>query len=309
MPLNCFPLAFSTETRDILQKYVRKEMRYYMIDLHVHSTFSDGTNTPKELVTLAKESGLSAFALTDHDTIAGLSSACIAAESAGIELIPGIELSTDYEGNEVHILGYYFNEKNPAFLKKLEEFIDSRNGRNEKMVRLLQKEGFDITMEELCEEHPNSVITRAHFARYLVDHGMAKDISTVFSKYLGDNCRCYVPREKIDPFEAVSLIRLGGGVAFFAHPVLCRMNQNRLKAFIAKLKDHGLTGIEAIYSANSPEDERNLKRLAREYDLLISGGSDYHGSNKPYLRLGVGRGNLYVPDEILMDIKKAVGVQ
>lgn len=279
-----------------------------MIDLHVHSTASDGTNTPEELVTLAKDTGLSAFALTDHDTIDGLSYARPAAKKAGIELIPGIELSTDYEGKEVHILGYYIDEQNTAFLQKLDEFINSRDRRNEKMTALLQKEGFDITMEKLYQENPNSVITRAHFARYLVEHGMVKDRAAVFEKYLGDGCRCYVPREKIDPFEAIRLIRLGGGVAFFAHPVLCHMNFVRLKSFIRDLKDSGLTGVEAIYSANSPGDERNFKNIAKEYDLLISGGSDYHGENKPYLKLGVGRGNLFIPDEILIPIKRAAGI-
>ena len=276
-----------------------------MIDLHVHSTASDGTNTPTELVALAKEAGLSAFALTDHDTIQGLAEARRAAKTAGIELVPGIELSTDYGGSEVHILGYYFDEQNPEFLQKLNEFINSRDLRNEKMAVLLQKEGFDITMEELIKENPDSVITRAHFARYLVEHGMVKDRETVFSKYIGDDCRCYVPREKIDPFEAVRLIQLGGGVAFFAHPVLCHMNFDRLKRFIRDLKDCGLTGIEAIYSANSSGDERNLKQIAKDYNLLISGGSDYHGENKPYIKLGVGRGNLHIPNEILDHIKKA----
>ncbi|MGN0290780.1 MAG: PHP domain-containing protein [Lachnospiraceae bacterium] len=275
-----------------------------MIDLHVHSTASDGTNTPTELVALAKEAGLSAFALTDHDTISGLAEARNAAKTAGIELVPGIELSTDYNGSEVHILGYYFDEQNPEFLQKLNEFINSRDLRNEKMAVLLQKEGFDITMEELIKENPDSVITRAHFARYLVEHGMVKDRETVFSKYIGDDCRCYVPREKIDPFEAVRLIQLGGGVAFFAHPVLCHMNFDRLKRFIRDLKDCGLTGIEAIYSANSSGDERNLKQIAKDYNLLISGGSDYHGENKPYIKLGVGRGNLRIPNEILDHIKK-----
>lgn len=276
-----------------------------MIDLHVHSTASDGTNTPTELVALAKEAGLSAFALTDHDTIQGLAEARNAANAAGIELVPGIELSTDYNGSEVHILGYYLDEQNPEFLQKLNEFINSRDLRNEKMAVLLQKEGFDITMEELIKENPDSVITRAHFARYLVEHGMVKDRETVFSKYIGDDCRCYVPREKIDPFEAVRLIQLGGGVAFFAHPVLCHMNFDRLKRFIRDLKDCGLTGIEAIYSANSSGDERNLKQIAKDYNLLISGGSDYHGENKPYIKLGVGRGNLRIPNEILDHIKKA----
>lgn len=274
-----------------------------MIDLHTHSTESDGTLTPQELMQLASDIGLSAIALTDHDTVGGLSKAKPVAESLGIELVPGIELSTDYNGTEVHMLGFYIDDTNPAFLKKLQEFIDSRNLRNEKMAFLLQKEGFSITLEDLYREYPDSVITRAHFARYLVEHGYVKDRDTVFRKYLGDNCRCYVPREKITPFEAIDLIHLGGGLAFFAHPVLCHMNPDRLRFFVRDLKEAGLTGMEAVYSMNSPGDERNMKKLAQEFDLLISGGSDFHGENKPYIHLGTGKGNLRIPDSILDAIK------
>lgn len=274
-----------------------------MIDLHTHSTESDGTLTPQELMQLASDIGLSAIALTDHDTVGGLSKAKPVAESLGIELVPGIELSTDYNGTEVHMLGFYIDDTNPAFLKKLQEFIDSRNLRNEKMAFLLQKEGFSITLEDLYREYPDSVITRAHFARYLVEHDYVKDRDTVFRKYLGDNCRCYVPREKITPFEAIDLIHLGGGLAFFAHPVLCHMNHDRLRFFVRDLKEAGLTGMEAVYSMNSPGDERNMKKLAQEFDLLISGGSDFHGENKPYIHLGTGKGNLRIPDSILDAIK------
>lgn len=274
-----------------------------MIDLHTHSTESDGTLTPQELMQLASDIGLSAIALTDHDTVGGLSKAKPVAESLGIELVPGIELSTDYNGTEVHMLGFYIDDTNPAFLKKLQEFIDSRNLRNEKMAFLLQKEGFSITLEDLYREYPDSVITRAHFARYLVEHGYVKDRDTVFRKYLGDNCRCYVPREKITPFEAIDLIHLGGGLAFFAHPVLCHMNHDRLRFFVRDLKEAGLTGMEAVYSMNSPGDERNMKKLAQEFDLLISGGSDFHGENKPYIHLGTGKGNLRISDSILDAIK------
>ena len=274
-----------------------------MIDLHTHSTESDGTLTPQELMQLASDIGLSAIALTDHDTVGGLSKAKPVAESLGIELVPGIELSTDYNGTEVHMLGFYIDDTNPAFLKKLQEFIDSRNLRNEKMAFLLQKEGLSITLEDLYREYPDSVITRAHFARYLVEHGYVKDRDTVFRKYLGDNCRCYVPREKITPFEAIDLIHLGGGLAFFAHPVLCHMNHDRLRFFVRDLKEAGLTGMEAVYSMNSPGDERNMKKLAQEFDLLISGGSDFHGENKPYIHLGTGKGNLRIPDSILDAIK------
>lgn len=274
-----------------------------MIDLHTHSTESDGTLTPQDLMKLASSTGLSAIALTDHDTIGGLAKAKPVAESLGIELVPGIELSTDYNGTEVHMLGLYIDDTNPDFLSKLQEFIQSRDIRNEKMAFLLQKEGFDITLEQLHKEYPESVITRAHFARYLVEHGFVKDRDTVFRKYLGDTCRCYVPREKITPFEAIDLIRLGGGLSFFAHPVLCHMNHDRLRFFVKDLKEAGLTGIEAIYSMNTPGDERNMKKLASEFDLLISGGSDFHGENKPYLHLGTGKGNLKIPDIILETIK------
>ena len=164
-----------------------------MIDLHTHSTESDGTLTPAELMQLAADTGLSAIALTDHDTVGGLNKAKPIAKQLGIELVPGIELSTDYNGTEVHMLGFYIDNTNTAFLSKLQEFIDSRDIRNEKMAFLLQKEGFDITLDKLYQEYPDSVITRAHFARYLVEHGFIKDRDTVFRKYLGDNCRCYVP--------------------------------------------------------------------------------------------------------------------
>lgn len=275
-----------------------------MIDLHTHSTESDGTLSPEALMKLAFDTGLSAIALTDHDTIGGLLKARPIAQKLGIELVPGIELSTDYNGTEVHMLGFYIDDTNSAFLAKLQEFIKSRDLRNEKMAFLLRQEGFDITLEKLYQEYPESVITRAHFARYLTEHGFVKDRNTVFQKYLGDNCRCYVPREKITPFEAVKLIQTGGGLAFFAHPVLCHMNHDRLRFFIRDLKDAGLTGIEAVYSTNSPGDERRMKRLAEEFDLLISGGSDFHGENKPYIQLGTGKGNLHIPDSLLDAIKE-----
>lgn len=276
-----------------------------LIDLHTHSTESDGTLTPEELMKHAKERGLSAIALTDHDAISGINKARPVADALGLDFVPGVELSTDYQGQEVHILGYYIDTEQPDFLKQLKEFVDTREKRNEKMAALLKQEGFDITIDALTAENPDSVITRAHFARYLVEHGFVKDRETVFDKYLGDGCKCYVPREKITPFEAIRLIQLGGGLAFFAHPVLCHMNHDRLRFFIKSLKEAGLSGLEAIYSMNAPGDERNLMRLAEEFDLLISGGSDFHGANKPQIQLGTGKGNLRIPYEILERIKKA----
>lgn len=293
-------------TNQIMERkdFPMAELTNKIIDLHTHSTESDGTLTPQELMHHAKQVGLSAIALTDHDSIHGLAKARPVAESLGLELVPGVELSTDYSGQEVHILGYYVDEKNPEFLASLKNFVDGRDRRNEKMTTLLQQEGFDITMERLYAEYPDSVITRAHFASYLVAHGFVKDRETVFARYLGNTCRCYVPREKLTPFQAIKLIRLGGGLAFFAHPVLCHMSNVKLRNFLRELKDAGLEGIEAIYSMNTPKDETNLLGLAREFDLLVSGGSDFHGENKPHIRLGSGKGNLSIPYEILARIKE-----
>ncbi len=279
-----------------------------LIDLHTHSTESDGTLTPEELMFHAKEVGLSAIALTDHDSISGIAKARPVAEKLGLELVPGIELSTDYQKQEVHILGYYMDETHPGFLAKLKEFVDGRDKRNEKMTKLLQKEGFDITMKAIYQEYPHSVITRAHFGRYMVEHGFVKDRETVFAKYLGDGRRCYVPRDKITPFEAVKLIKMGGGLAFFAHPALCRMNHDRLRAMIKNLKEAGLTGLEAIYSTNTSKEEKNMLQIAQEFDLLVSGGSDFHGSNKPFIHLGTGKGNLCIPYQILADIKEHLSI-
>lgn len=275
------------------------------IDLHVHSTCSDGTCTPTELVALAKEAGLAAIALTDHDSISGISEAILAAKDTGLEIVPGVELSCDFCGSEVHMLGLYIHPDDPVLSAKLEEFKRIRESRNERMVELLAAEGLDITYEKLLADNPDSVITRGNIAGYLVEHGCVKDRATVFAKYLGDDCRCFVPRPKISPEEAIALIHQAGGLAFLAHPLLYHMNLEALRELLTGLKAHGLNGLEAVYSTYQPGDERNMKVLAAELNLLISGGSDFHGSNKPHIRLGTGMGRLYVPYEILAAIQAA----
>lgn len=277
------------------------------IDLHTHSNESDGTLTPTALMELAKEQNLTAIALSDHDTISGLPEARLAADRLGIELVPGIELSTDYNGLEVHMLGYYIDESNTSFLAQLQKFRSGREERNKKMAARLQEEGFDFTYEELLAAFPDAVLTRAHFARFLKDRGYVKSMDIVFKQYIGNNCRCYVPREKLTPMEAVDLIHTGGGLAYFAHPILCGLGKDRLEALIGELKERGLDGIEAIYSTYTPKDERLIRQFAEEYDLLISGGSDFHGSNKPDISLGTGKGNLRIPYLYLQQMKERVG--
>ncbi|MGN0141296.1 MAG: PHP domain-containing protein [Roseburia sp.] len=276
-----------------------------IVDLHVHSTASDGTVSPAELISLARAAGLSAIALTDHDTTAGVPEAAQAAERSGIELIPGIELSTTYGDKEIHIVGLFIDPKNELLSAKTKEFRDCRDRRNEKMVAALQQEGFPITMEQLEQENPDCVITRANIARFLFHHGYIKSVQEAFDKYIGDGCRCYVGRFKISPMEAAALIRQAGGVAILAHPLLYHMSSARLQQLIDDLKAAGLDGIEAIYSTYTPGEERLMKELASKNGLLISGGSDFHGSNKPSIRLGSGKGSLFVPYSVLSALRQA----
>lgn len=301
------------------------------VDLHVHSTRSDGTLTPTQLVDYAIEKGLAAFALTDHDTVDGLEEAISYAEKLRQkysavsqeqpafcsesdlrscpcipEVIPGIELSTEYQGQDVHIVGLYIDYLSKAFVSRLQEFVDSRTARNHKMCRLLQAAGIDVTYEDLLREFPDSVITRAHYAKYMLNHGYIKSIKEAFDRYVGDHCPCYVPREKVTPVQAVKLILAAGGIPVLAHPILYHMSDERLDALTAELKEAGLVGIEAIYSTYKSCEERQIRGLAAKYDLRISGGSDFHGDNKPGLDLGVGYGNLFVPYSVLEELRDKI---
>lgn len=278
-------------------------MDHRIIDLHVHSTESDGTLTPKDLVAEAKKAGLAAFALTDHDTCQGVCKAMPLAASAGIELIPGIELSTDYHGKEVHIVGLYIDIENEQLLKKTAEYRKCRSERNALMVEALRKEGLSITMEELVAENPDCVITRANIARFLYEHGQIKSVREAFDRYIGDHCKCYVGRLKVASTDAVRLIKEAGGTAILAHPLLYGLSNTNLQKMIDELKPVGLDGLEAIYSTYTTGEEQQMKRLARENGLLISGGSDFHSSNKPDIALGRGRGHLYIPYSVLETIK------
>ena len=266
-----------------------------LIDLHVHSNCSDGTYTPEELVAYALEKGLKAFALTDHDTTAGIARAQRAASGTGLELIPGIELSTEYKGKDIHILGLGIDPENAYFQDQLLRFQNARDLRNEKMIEKLREHGIDITLEQMRACFPDSVWTRAHFARYLFDHGYVKEMWDAFDLYLGDHAPCFIPREKVTPFQAVQLIHEGGGYAVLAHPLLYRLGEEPLDLLVKTLTRCGLDGIEAIYSTNRFSDEADMRQLARRYGLAITGGSDFHGSNKPSIDLGCGKGNLRIP--------------
>ncbi len=290
----------------------RTTMTTKPIDLHVHSTRSDGTYTPTQLVDYAIEKGLAAFALTDHDSVAGLDEAISYAENLQAtnpdvpEVIPGIEFSTEYQGKDIHIVGLYIDYHSGAFKAHIDNFVNSRDLRNEKMCRLLRKgTGMDISYEKLQEAFPDSVITRAHYAKYMLEHGYIKSLKEAFERYVGDHCPYYVPREKVTPAQAIQLILAAGGIPVLAHPTLYGMGQERLNTLVAELKQAGLIALEAIYSTYTPGEERDMRTLAAKHHLAISGGSDFHGSNKPGLDLGVGYGKLYVPYEVLSNLIKS----
>ena len=278
-------------------------MKY--IDLHTHSTCSDGTFTPSGLAAHAAEKGLAAFALTDHDTTDGLAEAAAAAAEYGVEFVPGIEFSTEYQGHDIHIVGLDIDPAEEELAAKLRSFRANRDARNEEMLALLRTVGgFDITMEDLKSAYgENTVITRAHFGRWLFEHGCVKSISEAFDRYLGDGCPCFVEKKKTRPQTAVRLILGAGGIPVLAHPLLYHLSPEELEQLVRELKDYGLAAIEAIYSSNTGLDESNMRRLARKMGLKISGGSDFHGKNKPLLELGSGRGNLKIPYTILEELR------
>ena len=273
------------------------------IDLHVHSNASDGTLTPSEVVTAAKEAGLLAMALTDHDTVAGVKEAKIKADELGIELIPGVEISCHAFGKEIHILGFFLNEEDPDFLEYLANLREIRDSRNLKMLELFQKDGFPITMEKLEHGNPNTVITRAHFARVLIEEGIVPSKDAAFKKYLSDGKKYYVQRSEIKPKDAIAHIKQAGGVAVLAHPFEYHFSKQQLIDLIEELVSYGLSGIEVYHSNNYVEQSSFLRELTHRYHLAATGGSDFHGSNKPDIKIGVGRGGLRVHESLLEELK------
>lgn len=276
-----------------------------MIDLHVHSNHSDGTLSPKELVTLAVTTGLSAFALTDHDTVSGIAAAKQAAQestTAGrpIIVISGTEISAAYAKRDIHILGLFINEHDSALLTALEEAVSARERRNELMAERFRALGIPLTLDALREINPDTVITRAHFAKYLLEHHYVKTQPEAFERYLGYDAPCFIPREYMQPERAISLILGAGGIPVLAHPLLYKLPPKELDTLLKRLCAAGLKGLEVYYSSNTSFDESIVYGLANRYGLLMTGGTDFHGDNKPNLYLGTGRNrNVTIPDSLL----------
>ncbi len=277
-------------------------MKY--IDLHVHSNASDGTYTPSEVVALAVKKHLTAIALTDHDTIAGLSEAQAAAAGLPIEIIPGIELSCVYNGDEIHILGLYVDPSDQEFRAETDALQEIREKRNAEMIRRFQAAGISVSLEEVTAGNPDTVITRAHFARVLFEKGYVKDMNQAFKKYL-DYDGPYCPRkEKITPEHAMNILLNCKASPVLAHPYQYHLGDKKTEELVSYLKDLGLHGLEVYHSSNNQYESGKLKKLADKYGLFPTGGSDFHGSNKPDISLGCGRGRLRISSLLLQDIKR-----
>jgi predicted metal-dependent phosphoesterase TrpH len=275
------------------------------IDLHTHSTASDGSFSPGELVKHAWEKGLSAVALTDHDTVAGVDEAVEQGKKLGIEVIGGIEIGIEFKP-EMHMLGYFLNKSHKKISKVIDRLFQSREERNPKIIAKLNEMGFDITMDDVKRNAGGNIVGRPHIAKALVDKGYVNSTHEAFEKYLASGKPAYFPKDKLSPSEGIGEILEAGGIPVLAHPIFLGLDYAALDDLLGELTKSGLKGIEVYYTENSYEDTGNLLGLAMKHKPIVTGGSDFHGRFKPDIDIGTGRGNLHVPYELLEGMRKAL---
>ncbi len=277
------------------------------VDLHTHSRESDGSDEPAELMRKAAEAGLSAIALTDHDTLSGIPEAHLAAEHHGIRLIPGTELSLEWPHGGMHLVVLWLDPGQGPLQDELTRIQDARASRNERMVERLIELDYDISMDEVLSEAGSGVVGRPHFAAILVRKGYFPDPPAVFDQLLANGRPGYLGRQRLDPETAIGLAVRSGAVTVLAHPHT--LGHNRAEEFGAtfeRLAAAGLAGIECFYPEYPPEERRAFAEQAKTFGLVAGGGSDYHGGYKQGLFLGTGRSNnLHIPDHVLADLEEA----
>ena len=277
------------------------------IDLHIHTTASDGTDAPASVAEQAAALGLRAIAITDHDTVSGVGEAVRAGRRLGVEVIPGIEVSADYRGNKAHIVGLFIDPAAEALRPVTEWAENQRLIRNRRIVGALEADGFDISMEALEAEYPASVLGRPHIAEHLMKKGYTASVQEGFDRYVGKGRPYYFPRERMSLAEAAACIGAAGGAAFAAHPLQYGYGEAEREEFLKTALDAGCVGFEAYYSEHTPEEQAMLLALADRLGVPVSGGSDYHGTRKPRIRLGSGiDGSLAVPYSVLEALRRAL---
>jgi predicted metal-dependent phosphoesterase TrpH len=270
-----------------------------MIDLHTHSTRSDGSLTPSELMDLAADCGLAAIALTDHDTLSGLQEAETRAKELSLRFIPGVEIEIEAAQGEFHLLGLGLNGRRESLATSLKEIRKGRRERNARIVEKLSAAGYEVSMADVEALAAGDIVSRAHFARLLVSKGIASSVTKAFSHFLGKGRPFYEPRRCLALKEAVELIRGAGGISVIAHPLSLGLRGPALRTFLGNCRDMGVSGLEAYHPNNTPRDCRKLERLGRQAGFVITGGSDFHGAHIPERRLGHAAGGMVIPDAYL----------
>ncbi len=278
------------------------------VDLHMHTNFSDGTLSPEALVKHALANGLDAIAVTDHDIARGNAAAIRFGKKYGLEVVPGVELSIDCKlpnSGHMHILGLFIDYENRELNESLDFLRNERDRRNHKILAVLKELNMPLTMEELLEEAGEGSVGRPHIARLMQKHGYVKDYQEAFDRYLKKGAPAYMDKVKLDEKQGLELIKNAGGLAILAHPMLMNFDSfEEMGRKILELRPLGLDGFEAYYSLHSPEITTWLENFAVEHDFLISGGSDFHGENKPDIKIRTGKGNLDISNKIYDNLKK-----
>ena len=275
------------------------------LDLHLHTTYSDGHYSPAEVIQFAHAVGVTALAITDHDIVDGLPEAIEAGASLGIEVIPGIELSSRFEGREIHILGYFFDWQDTTFHVRLTEQRISRHERNPRIVEKLNQCGLQLSYDEVKAKAGAGSVGRPHIAQVLVDKGYVRSPKEAFERYLAEDAPAYVLRELPESRNAIAWIREAGGVPVLAHPYWTKRKGQELSTMCRTLKEDGLLGIEVFYSTHTRRQTSEYLELARTLDLLCTGGSDFHGTVKPDIQVGRGRGDLKIAEKWLEPLRNA----
>jgi 3',5'-nucleoside bisphosphate phosphatase len=272
------------------------------IDLHTHSYYSDGTKSPTELVCLAASSGVSALSVTDHDTMEGVEEALLAGIKYGVEVVPGLELSVVHEQKSLHILGYWMDSGYGELSAALTVLQKARDHRNREIILKLRDLGIGASVEELAEISGVGQTGRPHIAKLLMVHGVVRSMQQAFEEYLKKDARAYVDRFAYSAEEAIGLIVRGGGIAVLAHPIQVDKTLHSLPKLLSVLKGFGLDGVETFYPTQSKKMRKKIRQVAEVLDLVLTGGSDYHGDIRPGTRLAGGN-NVFVPPELLDKMK------
>ena len=275
------------------------------IDLHLHTTHSDGSYAPAEVLEFAKAAGVTALAITDHDIVAGIPEAMEVGSRLGIEVIPGVEISSRHGDSELHILGYCIDWGDARLNERLRSLRESRHQRNPRIIKRLNELGLDVTYQEVRDLAGTESVGRPHIARVLMNKKLVTSAKEAFDRYLAEGRPAFVSRELPEPAEAVIWIREAGGIAVLAHPTWVKESADGLSRLVEGLKGAGLGGIEVHYSTHNAKQTGEYLSLAKRLDLLITGGSDFHGVTKPDIYVGTGRGDLKVSETLLEPLKKA----